>query len=34
LPWENQVVHTDGQSCGFPSPTRRFAGEEPNLLES
>jgi formamidase len=34
LPWEKEVVHKDGQSCGFPSPTRRFAGEEPNLLES
>ena len=22
LPWEEQVVHTDGTSCGFPSPTR------------
>jgi formamidase len=34
LPWEQEVVHKDGQSCGFPSPTRRFGGEEPNLLES
>ena len=22
LPWEEQVVHTDGTSCGFPAPTR------------
>ena len=22
LPWEDQVVHTDGTSCGFPAPTR------------
>ena len=22
LPWEEQVVHTDGTSCGFPPPTR------------
>ena len=22
LPWEDQVVHTDGRSCGFPAPTR------------
>jgi len=34
LPWEQEVVHKDGQSYGFPSPTRRFGGEEPNLLES
>jgi formamidase len=24
LPWEAEVVHTDGTSCGFPKPTRRF----------
>ena len=24
LPWETMVVHTDGTSCGFPKPTRRF----------
>ena len=28
LPWENDVVHTDGSSCGFPTPTRRH-GETP-----
>jgi formamidase len=33
LPWEHEVVHKDGQSCGFSAPTRRFAGEEKNLLE-
>ena len=33
LPWEHDVVHKDGQSCGFSAPTRRFAGEEKNLLE-
>jgi formamidase len=32
LPWEEQVVHTDGQSCGFAPPQRRFAGQEPNPL--
>lgn len=24
LPWEDQVVHVDGTSCGFPPPTRRY----------
>jgi len=24
LPWEDQVVHTDGTSCGFPAPTREY----------
>ena len=24
LPWENEVRHTDGTSCGFPAPTRKF----------
>jgi formamidase len=24
LPWEAEVVHTDGTSCGFEPPTRRF----------
>jgi formamidase len=32
LPWEDQVVHTDGRACGFAPPTRTFAGTEPNLL--
>jgi len=22
LPWEAEVVHTDGSSCGFAAPTR------------
>lgn len=30
LPWEDQVVHTDGKSCGFAPPERRFIGDEPN----
>ena len=24
LPWEDEVVHTDGTSCGFAKPTRRY----------
>jgi len=24
LPWEHQVVHTDGTSCGFAAPTRLY----------
>lgn len=32
LPWEAQVVHTDGRSCGFAPPTRSYIGQEPNLL--
>jgi formamidase len=24
LPYEDDVVHTDGTSCGFPKPTRRY----------
>jgi formamidase len=25
LPWEDEVVHTDGTSCGFARPNRRYA---------
>ena len=25
LPWEGDVVHTDGSSCGFDTPTRAHA---------
>jgi len=28
LPWEDEVLHTDGTSCGFPAPTRPYKGEE------
>lgn len=28
LPWEDEVVHTDGSSCGFPPPTRLYQGQE------
>ncbi|MEJ2377282.1 MAG: formamidase [Pseudolabrys sp.] len=24
LPWEDEVIHTDGTSCGFPAPDRRY----------
>ena len=30
LPWEDDVVHTDGAACGFAPPTRKHAPE--NLL--
>lgn len=30
LPWEAQVVHTDGRSCGFAAPTR--AHDPDNML--
>jgi formamidase len=33
LPYEDQVVHTDGRSCGFEPPTRTYGGEAPNLLD-
>ena len=33
LPWEDEVVHTDGRSCGFAPPTRPYGGDEPNLLQ-
>ncbi|HEY8943202.1 MAG TPA: formamidase [Polyangiaceae bacterium] len=26
LPWEEEVVHRDGTSCGFPSPVRTYRG--------
>lgn len=28
LPWEDEVVHTDGTSCGFDAPQREYQGEE------
>jgi formamidase len=28
LPWEDEVVHIDGTSCGFEAPTRIYRGEE------
>lgn len=29
VPWEDDVVHKDGTSCGFPVPTRAYKGQEP-----
>jgi formamidase len=29
LPWEDEVVHVDGTSCGFPPPERRYATPRP-----
>lgn len=28
LPWEDEVVHTDGSSCGFAPPTRNYGGAQ------
>jgi formamidase len=30
LPWEDQVVHTDGTSCGFDAPTRHYSQGDPD----
>jgi formamidase len=30
LPWEGDVIHVDGNSCGFAPPTRAHAPD--NLL--
>ena len=30
LPWEDEVVHTDGTSCGFDTPERTFQPAEDN----
>jgi len=32
LPWEANVTHTDGRSCGFEPPERSYRGPEPNPL--
>lgn len=29
LPWESEVEQTDGTSCGFEKPTRKFVAEQP-----
>jgi formamidase len=29
LPWESEVVHVDGTSCGFAPPQRPYAGAQP-----
>ena len=28
LPWEDEIVHTDGTAFGFPPPTRLYQGQE------
>jgi len=33
LPWENEVKATDGTSCGFPPPTRQYAGSVSQAAE-
>src|SRR4051812_29129597 len=34
LPWEAEVTHKDGTSCGFPEPLREYAGAEPSVVAS
>lgn len=34
LPWEDDVVYTDGTSCGFPTPIRSYQGEGMPTLPS
>ncbi|MEM6353981.1 MAG: formamidase, partial [Cyanobacteria bacterium P01_D01_bin.14] len=34
LPWEDEVVYTDGTSCGFETPTREYQGEELPLVSA
>lgn len=34
LPWDEQVLHKDGQACGFAAPQRTYVGAEPNLLDT
>jgi formamidase len=29
LPWEREIEVTDGSSCGYPPPTRKYAGSDP-----
>ena len=31
LPWESEVVHVDGQSCGFEAPTREYSPQQPEV---
>ncbi|MBN9019201.1 MAG: formamidase [Rhizobiales bacterium] len=33
LPWEDQVVVTDGTSCGFPAPTRLYGEKRAEAAE-
>jgi formamidase len=32
LPWEDDVVHRDGSSCGFPPPSRAYSPEPPRTV--
>ena len=34
LPWEDEVVHVDGTSCGFPAPERPYAGRPTAIGEA
>jgi formamidase len=34
LPWESEVVVTDGTSCGFPAPTREYQPQAPQTDSS
>lgn len=31
LPWEAEVVHVDGTSCGFEPPAREYSPEQPEI---
>src|SRR5260370_15971777 len=33
LPWEDEVKATDGTSCGFPKPTRRYGSAHAEAAE-
>src|SRR5712671_1102275 len=33
LPWDSEVVHVDGTSCGFAAPTRTYAPEPARALK-
>jgi formamidase len=33
LPWENEVKETDGTSCGFARPTRRYSPQQAEAAE-
>ena len=32
LPWEAEVTHTDGTSCGFAEPEREYVGAESSVI--
>jgi formamidase len=33
VPWEDSVKVTDGTSCGFPKPTRRYGAKRVEAAE-